>query len=83
MKTIYLSGPMSGLPGFNFPAFHAAAAKLRADGFTVLNPAETDNGDTSKAWDTTFERTSAWCAMPIRSLSCRAGETHAGQNSKS
>lgn len=31
---------MSGYPEFNFPAFHAAAAKLRADGWHVYNPAE-------------------------------------------
>lgn len=39
---IYLAGPMSGYPEFNFPAFHAAAAKLRADGHVVFNPAERD-----------------------------------------
>jgi len=39
MKT-YVAGPMSGLPDFNFPAFHAEAARLRACGDTVLNPAE-------------------------------------------
>ena len=37
---IYLSGPMTGLPGHNFPAFHAEAARLRALGYTVVNPAE-------------------------------------------
>lgn len=37
---IYLSGPMSGLPDFNHKAFHAATAKLRADGHTVFSPAE-------------------------------------------
>lgn len=40
MKRIYLSGPMSGLPELNFPAFHAAAAQLRALEFDVVNPAE-------------------------------------------
>lgn len=39
-KTIYLSGPMTGLPEFNYPAFHAAAAELRALGYQVENPAE-------------------------------------------
>lgn len=40
MKRIYLAGPMSGLPDFNYPAFHAAAAVLRAQGHHVENPAE-------------------------------------------
>ena len=40
LKRIYLAGPMSGLPDFNYPAFHAAAAVLRAQGHYVENPAE-------------------------------------------
>ena len=39
---LYLAGPMSGLPEYNHPAFHAAAAQLRAAGYTVISP--TDNG---------------------------------------
>ena len=41
---VYLSGPMTGLPDFNRPAFHAAAAELRAQGHVVINPAEVDLG---------------------------------------
>lgn len=33
---------MRGLPRFNFPAFHAAAARLRAMGYDVVSPAELD-----------------------------------------
>lgn len=40
MSRTYISGPMTGLPGFNHPAFHAAAAALRAAGREVFNPAE-------------------------------------------
>jgi len=39
---IYVAGPMRGIPEFNFPAFHAAAAWLREQGHTVFNPAERD-----------------------------------------
>lgn len=37
---IYISGPMSGYPELNFPAFNEAAAQLRALGHEVVNPAE-------------------------------------------
>lgn len=38
----YLAGPMTGIPEYNFPAFIAAAAKLRDLGNVVFNPAEAD-----------------------------------------
>ncbi|WP_345956747.1 DUF4406 domain-containing protein [Pseudomonas fulva] len=37
---VYIAGPMTGLPEFNFPAFHAMAATMRAEGWHVENPAE-------------------------------------------
>ena len=45
---IYLSGPMTGLPEFNYPAFNAMAATLRGRGFMVNNPAE--NGMAGRGW---------------------------------
>ena len=49
MKRIYLSGPMTGLPELNFPAFHREATRLRALGFEVENPAELNAGP-SATW---------------------------------
>jgi hypothetical protein len=40
---LYLAGPMSGYQQFNFPAFDAAAAKLREQGYEVVSPAELDS----------------------------------------
>lgn len=37
---VYLAGPMRGLPGYNFGAFHVYAYLLRKDGHEVFNPAE-------------------------------------------
>lgn len=42
--TVYISGPMTGYAEYNYPAFHEAAAKLRALGYEVLNPAEGFDG---------------------------------------
>lgn len=48
-ERVYISGPMSGIADHNFPAFNAAAARLRAAGLEVVNPAEI-NVDTALGW---------------------------------
>lgn len=49
VNRIYLAGPMSGYPQFNFPEFDRVSAELRAAGFDVVSPAELDDDDTREA----------------------------------
>lgn len=46
---VYLSGPMTGMPDLNFPAFNSYAQRLRQAGYDVVNPAEI-NPDGEKSW---------------------------------
>jgi len=39
---VYIAGPMTGYPLWNFPAFDEAAEYLRACGYEVVNPADLD-----------------------------------------
>lgn len=50
-KVVYIAGPMTGLPEFNYPLFNRVAAELRARGVEVRNPAENDGGSADKQWD--------------------------------
>lgn len=40
LPKLYLAGPMSDLPEYNYPAFFDAADQLREVGYLVSNPAE-------------------------------------------
>lgn len=47
---LYIAGPMTGLPEFNYPAFFEAAERLEAEGYDTLNPARTDGRDGCETW---------------------------------
>jgi hypothetical protein len=47
--TIYISGPMTGYPEFNYPAFQNSAEKLREIGYTVISPHEIEVPE--KTWE--------------------------------
>ena len=56
MTTLYIAGPMRGVPDFNFPAFRAAAAKLRAAGYGVVSPHELHSGALTLPWSEYMRR---------------------------
>jgi hypothetical protein len=55
MKTVYISGPMTGRTDYNFPAFHAKEYELKKLGYKVINPArrgtEEDDRRALLSWD--------------------------------
>ena len=48
-RRVYISGPMSGYPGWNFATFNDAALQLRAMGYEVCNPVDI-NTDVTTPW---------------------------------
>ena len=49
---VYVSGPMTGYPEFNYPAFEDACKRLRAVGYEVVSPHEVNPADgTEHSWE--------------------------------
>lgn len=53
---VYIAGPMTGLPDFNYPAFHQAEQDLIARGYEVVCPTSNSGGspppvEEAKPWD--------------------------------
>ncbi len=51
---IYISGPMSGYPGFNYPAFEAAQQELGKD--TCISPHNIHHGETDLSYEGYMKR---------------------------
>lgn len=49
-EKIYISGPMTGLPDYNEPAFFEAEKSLIDRGFTVINPARKEGREDCVTW---------------------------------
>lgn len=49
ISKVYICGPMTGHPQFNFPLFDRTAHRLRKRGYTVITPSELDNEETRTA----------------------------------
>lgn len=47
-KKVYISGPMTGLPDFNYPSFDNRAKILIEMGYEPVNPADNFNRDTNR-----------------------------------
>lgn len=47
---LYIAGPMSGVPRFNYPAFFAAASALGTAGYTPINPARNEGREDCVRW---------------------------------
>ena len=52
---LYVAGPMTGLPEYNYPAFREAEDQLAALGYAVLNPVNAEDHNptpgTPQSWD--------------------------------
>lgn len=47
---IMVSGPMTGIPDMNYPAFNKVTSRLRTAGFAVENPAENHAPSNAPTW---------------------------------
>ena len=48
---LYVAGPMTGLPDYNYPAFNSAALHLRRADYDVLNPARHGEMGALEGWE--------------------------------
>jgi hypothetical protein len=68
---LYISGPMTGIPGLNKPAFNEAEVQLDAAGHSVINPVKNGVPDTSPWLD--HMRADIKMLMDCDGVACLAG----------
>ncbi len=76
---LYLLGPMTGMVDQNHPAFHEAAAKLRAMGHEVLSPAEHDIPEaqlSEDGWVKALEYDVGECVCKVQGYAVLEGFQH-------
>lgn len=68
--TIYISGPMRGITGFNFPAFEEAARRFRFAGWIVRNPSTRGygSGDFLTGTGVTKEEVQEWLRADVKDV---------------
>lgn len=74
-KAIYISGPMRGIPQFNFPAFNAAEERWHKAGWHVFNPTAGGfgGGDFATGEGVTEAEVQNWLREDIRDITaCEA-----------
>lgn len=54
--TLYICGPMSGYPDFNYPAFDAMASLLKSKDYDVINPADIGRDLDSRSDSVSYEQ---------------------------
>ena len=64
--SLYLSGPMTGMPDLNRPLFNKITKLLRTKGYSVVNPPELDYNEPQRSWEGCLRRDIKWL------LKCKA-----------
>lgn len=69
LPTLYVAGPMTGIPDHNYPEFLTVSENLRGCGYIILNPADVDAIHKAELRKITVER----CG------DCEVGRAHTWQ----
>jgi hypothetical protein len=74
-SSVYLSGPMSNIPEFNFPLFDSAAEWLRECGYKVFSPADNDRAELAKQGIDDVTQVPGYATGDVRQYNESIGDT--------